>query len=553
MPDRSASHPHTTDQAPGTLGRRHFLGASGALGAGLALGGLAGATPVSATPAGAATPANTSGAPTAPGGEPATRPLTSPVKSSDIVHLDALDLSRAIKHRQVSCTEVMQAYLDHIHEVNPHVNAIVGMQDPELSLAQARERDGQLKRGEYLGWMHGFPHAVKDLAASKGLPFTMGSPIFKDRVATDDALFVQRIKSAGAVVIGKTNTPEWGLGSQTYNPVWGTTGNAYDPTRTAGGSSGGAASALALRMLPVADGSDYMGSLRNPAAFNNVLGFRPSWGRVPFPGFIAQPVVTGPMARTAADTAALLSVMAGPDPSAALGIDEDPAVFRQSLDRDFRGTRIAWIGDWNGYLATEPEVLDLCRGSFAAFESIGCTVEEKLPDFAPEKIWSSFLTWRWWSNLNLYDFYKDPAMRKLLKPEAVWEVEHGIPLSALDITAASTARDLWYAAVMKMFETYDYILAPSAQVFPFDKETHWPHEIDGRPMDTYHRWMETVAPWSLTNLPTAGMPVGFDRRGLPTGVQLIGKDNADLAVLQLAHAYEQATRWTSKVTPSLLK
>lgn len=534
MPHASGPHSQRAEESPGLL-RRRFLGASGALGAGLALGPLTGGSTAQAA------------APSAPASAPA-----KPVPVSDIVSLDALDLSRAIKRRQVSCVEVMREYLDHIERINPHVNAVVGQQDPEISLRQAHERDRRLRRGEYLGWMHGFPHAVKDLSAAKGLPWTSGSPLYKDRVATTDALFVQRLKAAGAIVVGKTNTPEFGLGSQSYNPVWGTTGNAYDPGRTAGGSSGGAASALALRMLPVADGSDYMGSLRNPAAFNNVLGFRPSWGRVPTPGFIGQLSVTGPMGRKAADVAALLSVMAGPDASAPLAIDEDPAVFRQKLDRDFRGTRIAWVGDWNGHLATEPGVLDLCRSSFAAFESIGCTVEEALPDFSPDEIWETFLTWRWWSNLSLYDTYEDPAKRKLMKPEAIWEVEHGIPLSALDVTRAAAARDRYYQAVQALFETYDYILAPSAQVFPFDKDTHWPAEVGGRTMDTYHRWMETVAPWSLTDLPVVGMPAGFDRRGLPMGVQLIGKDNADLAVLQLAYAYEQATDWVAATPPPLL-
>ncbi|MFD7134334.1 amidase [Streptomyces sp. NPDC059894] len=335
--------------------------------------------------------------------------------------------------------------------------------------------------------------------------------------------------------------------------MWGTTGNAYDPDRTAGGSSGGAGSALALRMLPVADGSDFMGSLRNPAAFNNVLGFRPSWGRVPESGFIATPAVVGPMAHTAADLAALLSVMAGPDAGAPLAVDGDSSAFTRSLQRNFRGTRIAWVGDWNGHLATEPGLLDLCETSFAAFESIGCGVDSALPSYDPDKIWDTFLTWRWWGNAGAgYDYYTDPARRKLLKPEAVWEIERGLELSGLDVSRAAAARTDLYAAVQKLFETYDFILAPSAQVFPFGKKVHWPTEIAGRAMDTYHRWMETAACWSLTGLPALGMPVGFSRQGLPMGVQLIGKHHADLAVLQLAHAYEQATGWVAKRPPSLI-
>lgn len=522
--------------SPGTpndvgLDRRRFLSASSVLGAGFALSGG-----VSASPAHAAAD------------KPARRPSE---RTADVVTWDALRLARAIGRREVSCEEVMEAFLGHIARVNPHVNAIVGMQDPEVSLKQARERDRQLRRGEYLGWMHGLPHAVKDLSAAKGLPWTEGSPVHQDRIATSDDLFVQRIKAAGALVIAKTNTPEFGLGSQTYNSVWGTTGNAYDPTRTAGGSSGGAASALALRMLPVADGSDYMGSLRNPAAFNNVIGFRPTWGRVPSPGFVAQMGVAGPMGRTTADVAALLSVMAGPDSAAPLGIDQDPGVFSRALEHDFAGARIAWVGDWSGYLAFEDGVLDVCRDAFGAFESIGCRVDEATPDFPPEDIWRTFLVWRWWANLGLNDLYADPARRKQMKPEAIWEVQQGRRLSALDVSRAVAARDRYYRSVLRLFDTYDYLLAPTAQVFPFDKTVHWPTTVAGRPMDTYHRWMETVVPWSLSGLPVIGVPGGFGRQGLPTGLQLIGRHGADLSVLQLAHAYEQATSWADRLPPLL--
>ncbi|MGW2370638.1 amidase [Streptomyces sp. NPDC001667] len=469
--------------------------------------------------------------------------------AAGLIHLDALKLSRLIKKRKVSCVEVMEAFLAHIERFNPQVNAIVALQDRKGLLAQARERDAQLCRSEYLGWMHGFPHAVKDLAPAKGLPWTEGSPVYRNRIADFDALFVKRIKDAGAIIIGKTNTPEFGLGSQTYNPVWGITKTPYDTSRTAGGSSGGAAAALALRMLPVADGTDYMGSVRNPAAFNNVLGFRPTWGRVPDPGFIAQMAVAGPMGRTVPDVAALLSVMAGPHLSAPLAMDDDPMIFTQCLERDFRGTRIAWTGDFGGHFATEPGVLALCRRSFAAFESIGCIVEDALPKFDPDRLWETFLTWRWWGNHRLYPLYMNPATRKMLKPEAIWEIKNGLKLSALDITRADTARNDWYKAVLELFEIYDYILAPSAQVFPFNANVHWPSEIDGREMDTYHRWMETVTPWSLTNNPVLAMPVGFNSHGLPTGVQLIGKHSADLAVLQLGYAYEQVTDWVHRVPP----
>ncbi|GAA1727153.1 amidase [Isoptericola hypogeus] len=479
--------------------------------------------------------------------------LRRPQHLRDLVGVDALTLSGLIRRRHVSCVEVMETYLDHVEEHNPSVNAIVALRRRADLVDEARTRDRQLRRGEYLGWMHGFPHAVKDLAAVKGLPFTSGSPLYADRVADADDLFVRRIKDAGAIIIGKTNTPEFGLGSQTYNPVYGATATPYDTTRTSGGSSGGAASALALRMVPVADGSDYMGSLRNPAAFCNVVGFRPSWGRVPGPGFVAQGGVSGPMGRTAADVAMLLSTMAGPDASAPLAIDEDPEVFTRSLRRDFRGTRIAYVGDWDGHLATEPGVLDLVESSFAAFEALGCRVERVVPEFDPAALWDLFLKWRWWSMLGYAPLYDDASSRSQMKPELIWEIEQGLRLSARDIAEAVEARTAWYRVVSALFAEYDFVLAPSTQVFPFDKETHWPRSVGGREMDTYHRWMETVAPWTMSSHPVAGVPVGFDGRGLPTGVQIIGPDNGDRAVLQLAHAYEQQTRWVDRVLPPALR
>ncbi len=270
---------------------------------------------------------------------------------SEIVMMDAVELARAIQSRRISCAEVMSAYLQHIDRINPHVNAIVSLQNPDDLMQQARERDDALAQGRCMGWMHGFPQAIKDLAATKGIRTTQGSPILEDFVPQEDALYVERIKRAGGIIIGKTNTPEFGLGSQTYNPVFGTTLNAHDPSKTSGGSSGGAAVALALRMLPVADGSDHGGSLRNPAAFNNVLGFRTSYGRVPaaVPDvFNSSLSVAGPMARTMPDLAMLLAVLAGYDPRAPLSNRQDPAQFSEPLRRDFRGTRVAWAGNFGG-------------------------------------------------------------------------------------------------------------------------------------------------------------------------------------------------------------
>ena len=477
-------------------------------------------------------------------------------KVSEIVMMNAIELARAIQSRQVSCVEVMSAYLHHIGRINPQVNAIVSLQDPDDLMKQARERDDALAHGRCMGWMHGFPQAIKDLSATKGIRTTQGSPILEDFVPQEDAIYVERIKRAGGIIIGKTNTPEFGLGSQTYNPVFGTTLNAHDPSKTAGGSSGGAAVALALRMLPVADGSDHGGSLRNPAAFNNVLGFRTSYGRIPAAvpdAFNSSLSVAGPMARSVPDLAMLLSVLAGYDPRAPLSNRQDPAQVVEPLRRDFRGTRVAWAGSFGGYLRFEPGVLDLCKHAIGVLETLGCTVEEAWPDYPVDRVWENWQPLRAWQvGCKLKEFYADPAKRALMKPEAQWEVERGLRLSAFEVFDASVVRSSWYQAVRRFFEQYDYLILPSAQVFPFDARTHWPRQIDGVKMDTYHRWMEVMIPVTMSGCPALAVPAGFNETGLPTGLQIVGPNHGELACLQLAYAYDTATSWISKRKPPLL-
>lgn len=476
---------------------------------------------------------------------------------NELVQLQAHELAQRIRLRQVSCREVMQAHLDQIERYNPVVNAIVSLQPAANLLAQADQRDAELARGEYRGWMHGLPHAIKDLSLTQGIRTTLGSPLFKDYVPERDGIMVERIKAAGAIIIGKTNTPEFGLGSHSYNPIFGATGCAYAPERTAGGSSGGAAAALALQMVPVADGSDMMGSLRNPAAYNNIIGFRPSQGRVPFDDsadlFIDQLGYEGPMGRSVRDVALLLSVQAGGDARAPLSIAESGEQFTGKLERDFKGARLGWLGDLGGHLPMERGVLELCRRSFAGFEAIGCHVEDTALGFSAECLWDTWRTLRHWMVAgSLAAIHADPARRGLLKPEAVWEVQNGLTLSAQDVFRASVARSDWYRAICRLFERYDYLLLPSAQMFPFDKGWDWPREIAGKAMDTYHRWMEVVIPGTLSGCPVANVQVGFNEQGLPMGLQIIGKHQADMAVLQLAHAYEQATHWYRRCPPPLL-
>jgi amidase len=474
----------------------------------------------------------------------------------EIVSFDGVALSSAIKSRQVSCVEVMRAHLAQIDRMNPRVNAIVSLQSPEDLLGLAQNRDEQLKRGEYLGWMHGFPHAVKDLEPTKGIRTTMGSLLFKDFSPKVDSIVVERIKRAGAIIIGKTNVPEFGLGSQTYNPVFGTTLNAYDQTKTAGGSSGGAAAALALRMLPVCDGSDFAGSLRNPAAFNNVFGFRPSFGRVPSDLqelFSASFSVTGPMARTLPDLAMLLSVIAGYDARAPLSIHENPAAFAGLLSRDFAGARIAWLGDFGGYLPYESGVLDLCKSTLKIFEELGCNIDEVVPDYPLGQLWESCLILRSWLVASRYrELYNDRAKRALIKPEAQWEIERGLKVAGLEIADALAVRSAWYQAVRKIFEKYDFLIAPAGQVFPFDATTHWPREVGGKTMDTYHRWMEVMIPITMSGCPALSVPAGFNEAGLPMGIQIVGPNHGEMSCLQLAYAYDQATGWVTKRLPSCL-
>ncbi|WP_286914777.1 MULTISPECIES: amidase [unclassified Pseudomonas] len=475
-----------------------------------------------------------------------------------IVSLDAEALSQAINARQYSCREVMQAYLAQIERFNPKVNALVSLRDAEAVLAEADERDRELARGQSRGWMHGMPQAIKDLAATAGLRTTLGSPLFAEQVPSEDAISVARMRASGAIIVGKSNVPEFGLGSQSYNTLFGTTTNAYDHSRVAGGSSGGAAAALAMRLLPVADGSDMMGSLRNPAAFNNVYGLRPSQGRVPFGPtpelFVQQLATEGPMGRSVQDVARLLTVQAGHDPRVPLSINAGPIDFAAQLSRSFKGARLGWLGDYDGYLAMDDGVMALCEAALADFAELGCEVEACQPAFEPARLWRCWLTHRHFLvHGNLGAAYADPARRALLKPEAQWEVEGGLRLGAQDLYQASVDRSAWYQALASLFERYDFLLLPAAQVFPFDAAVPWPQVVGGRAMDTYHRWMEVVIGATLAGLPSMSVPVGFNAAGLPMGLQIIGPAQADQAVLQLAYAHEQLTRWVERCPPSGLQ
>ncbi len=469
----------------------------------------------------------------------------------ELTDFNADELSTHLRSGQVSAREVMAAYLDRIHARNPKHNAIVNLADDDDLLAQASAKDTELVRarisGEVLPWMHGMPQAIKDLVDASGFPTTLGSPLLANAVAKSDSLMVQRMKAAGCIVIGKTNAPEFGLGSHTFNEVFGITPNAYDLTKSAGGSSGGAAVALATRMLPVADGSDYGGSLRNPAAWNNVFGFRPSQGRVPsWPAnevWLSQMSTEGPMGRSVVDVANLLQIQAGYDPRAALSLQSDEQ-FNVGIDHYPARLRIGWLGDLDGYLPMEPGIVELCEQGLQRFETYGYSIEPTGLGFAPEKVWDAWCVWRGWLvGPRVRPFMLDPVSRAQVKPEAQWEYEQGLALSASDIMQASVRRTAFYQHLVSMFDRFDVLALPTAQVWPFGASLRWPASITTSTgttaMNTYHRWMEVAIYATFAGLPAVSVPVGFNEAGLPMGVQLIGKPRGDKALLQIAHAYEQ--------------
>ncbi len=458
---------------------------------------------------------------------------------------DATELAAELRCKRIGAVETARAFLEQIERHNTAVNAIVSLRPRGDILAEAERLD----RNEPAGPLHGLPIAIKDLEETAGLRTTFGSPIFADYVPQTDGLLAARLRAAGALIVGKTNTPEFGLGSHTYNRVFGVTRNPYDLSRSAGGSSGGAAAALAARMLPLADGSDMMGSLRNPTGWNNIYGFRPSYGLVPANPvgdvFLHQLATAGPMARAPADLALLLGVIGRPDPRLPHSV---PAFVGTAEPRPLR---IGWVGDWNGYYPFEDGITALCESALRGLAGQGHDIRAVTPPFAPEKLWESWTVLRSWAvAMKLRPHYENPRERASLKPEAVWEIERGLTLSAADVHAASVIRSDWFAAFAGMADV-DVLALPSAQMFPFDAELDWPKTLAGRAMDSYHRWMEVVVPASLIGLPALSVPVGFGPSGLPMGMQLIGRRGADGTLLALGQTYHAETLWPQAHPPDI--
>ncbi len=459
---------------------------------------------------------------------------------TELCFLPATELARRIRHKEVSCREVMQAHLTQIDRINPQVNAIVTLL-ADRGWKHALDADEALAQGREVGPLHGLPIAHKDLVLTKGIRTTLGSPIFADFIPDQDEIIVERLRGAGAIAIGKTNTPEFGAGSQTYNEVFGETLNPYDLTTTCGGSSGGAAVSLATGMLPIADGSDLGGSLRNPASFCNVVGFRPSPGRVPtWPHRVGwfPLTVEGPMARTVQDVALLLSVMAGPDPRVPIANSESGAQFLQPLERSFAATHIAWSPTLGG-LPVDARVIDVLQSKRSVFEGLGCVMEEATPDFRDAD--EIFRVWRaWYFDLALGELL--PEHRGHMKDTVIWNIEEGFKLTGPQIGRAEKKRTALYHRVREFMEQYEFLILPVSQVPPFDVKQRYVAEINGVQMETYLDWMRSCYYISVTGLPAISVPCGFTPDGLPVGVQIVGRHQDDFGVLQLAHAFEQATQ-----------
>ncbi len=451
----------------------------------------------------------------------------------------AVEMAQLIRAKKLSAREALAEHLKQIDRVNPKVNAIVTLVE-EMAAEAAASADEMQARGETLGPLHGLPVAHKDLIDTRGIRTTYGSPLFRDHVPTEDDIVVERMRRAGAIIVGKTNTPEFGAGSQTFNTIFGATRNPYDLGKTCGGSSGGAAVALACGMVPVATGSDAGGSLRNPAAFCNIVGFRPSIGRVPNPkaGFGWSTLSTeGCLGRSVADLALSLSTIAGPDRNTPLAINEPGNLFARPLDRSFNGVRVAWFKDLGG-VPFDARVRTVVDANRATFESLGCIVEQTEPDFSPAEI--SFRAIRAWSAAASYGkmFEQHPdAFKDTLKEE----IQRGMKLTGAEVARAEVAHTLLWRRFQVFLDKYEYFILPTTQLPPFDVNTPYPTEIAGVHFDNYIDWMKACWYVSATGNPAASVPGGFTPEGLPVGVQIVGRDKQDFSVLQLAHAFEQAT------------
>jgi amidase len=466
--------------------------------------------------------------------------VTSP--NDDLCDRPATELATLVRGREISARDLLEAHLARIDRLNPGINAIVTL-DADRARAAADAADIALAEGRVLGPLHGLPVAHKDTHATGGMRTTWGSPLHADTVPAQDELVVARLKDAGAIRVGKTNVPEFAAGSHTFNPLFGATHNPYRHGLSAGGSSGGAAAALAAGLVPLAEGSDMGGSLRNPAAFCNVVGLRPTPGRVPTwpsPMGWSQLSVQGPMGRTVADVALQLSVLAGPDRRVPISLDDDPAAFLMPMPTSLAGLRVAWAPDLGGRVPVTPAIQAVLSASIGVFERLGATVSKASPDLTgADEVFGTLRAW-------LFDAAFGELVRSnpdKVKEAIRWNAELGARLTGADVGRAEVLHTQLYERVVSFFDDYDVLLAPTTQVLPFPVEQEYPTEVGGVPLENYLDWMRSCTLISATGCPALSVPGGFTPDGLPVGLQIIGAPRADRRVLEAGHAFEQATRF----------
>jgi len=473
------------------------------------------------------------------------------VNPTDLCFTPATELRRLYRARKASPLEVIQAVFARIDAVNPALNAYVTLAR-ESAFRAARQATAALKRGATLPPLHGIPVSIKDLTLTKGIRTTRGSKIFEHDVPDQDSLIVERLKAAGAIIVGKTNTPEFGAGGNTFNAVFGATRNPWNPALTCGGSSGGAAVALATGMGPLAQGSDTGGSLRTPAAFCGVVGFRTSPHLVPYyPRELAWETisVTGPMARTVADTALMLSAVAGPDDRAPFSYEVDVRQYLQAVKSpSIKGWRVAWTPDLSGLIPVDGDVARVAHGATRIFRSLGARVETGSPDFS--EVNDIVLGTRGLSMVANHARHL-PRWREQMQKGLVWNIEQGLALTPQEIGRAETHRTALWHRVRAFMETRDLLILPTVAVPPFPVEQPYPTEINGKPLDNYTQWFFLTYAITLTGLPVISVPCGFTRAGLPVGLQIVGRRRQEAAVLRAAAAFEAAAPWAEKIPPTV--
>ena len=462
------------------------------------------------------------------------------------------EIQKNIRSRQISVKEVLEYYLDKIEKLNPKLNAIVLQKDRELLIKDAIEKDNNKEIEKPL---NGLPIAIKDLTDVVGFKTTYGFPGSKNNQPKKNSLFVNRLIDKGAIVIGKTNTAELGVGGHTINRLFGPTSNVYDLSKSAAGSSGGASSAVAAGLLPFADGTDQMGSCRGPAAYANIYGFRPT------PGLISVdrtkqknnlPTLTTPgcLARNPDDMSILLDEIIGSDSLDKFSFDLDGLFKNQKIsDKEFSAFRVGWLSNMNGEYNIEKEILDICENKLKELEKINIKVEELKPKINNEFLWKS------WTALRAKNIFEDTLAMNILDVnsmtyQAIWEYNKGKEINSEDIQSAIDKKQQCLNQIDLIFRNFDFLALPSAQVYPFDKNLQFPKNINGIELDTYHRWLEVFILSSLLDLPTVTIPVGFNKNGMPMGMQIIGRNKDDLNVFSFAYKYEDIFNY-SKIKPEL--